>query len=249
MTLSTLDRRLPPFAVVLVAAVCGSVLAASSAVAVSRNTAAPHAAARGTGGPAGGTQSPSATPGPSATPSPSATPAPAPPKKKPGIADYLVPLDDKVPGYDRVPDSVAGAGPMDLTKAATIDGGGKAPTAAQKALFRRLGFVRGHSRVWDDGTNTVVIMVYEWSTAVMARTYLRAAATVHARKGDAWTPATAHAVGSCRTKGGDAVDGEVLQVGRHTFIVGVLRDGSCRRHEAVAKVSALQLAHAAALDE
>jgi hypothetical protein len=224
MLASALERRLPARALGLVSVACVAVLTAGSAVAVTR----------------GGDTSRPATRRTAATPSPTASPSPTPSPKPSAPVDFLVPLDTKAPAYERVPDKVAGAGPIDLAKAAAIDSGHHTPTAADKKTMKDLGFRRGYSRAWDDGQRTIVVYVYEWSTSASARAFLAGVRVVHERAGDLWTPTTPHSVGSCRISDGDAVDSEVVQVGRHTFIVAAIRDGSCRRHTDVQKVANLQ---------
>jgi hypothetical protein len=225
--LAPLERRVPARAIGPLALACVAVLTAGSAVAVSRGGDA-HPAVRRT----------------AATPSPTASPAASKSPKPLGPSDFLVPLDEVLTAYDRVPDKAAGTGPIDLTKAAAIDSGHSRPTAADKKPMKDLGFVRGLSRAWDDGQRTVVVYVYEWGTSASARAFLAGVHAVHVRKGDLWSPSTPHSVGSCLTKDGDAIDSVVTQVGRHTFIVAAIRDGSCRLHTAVEKVAKAQYAYA-----
>jgi hypothetical protein len=232
--LTSLDRRLPAYATAAVAAACTAVLATGGAVAVARSTT--------TGGVPVAQPSPVATP--SATPSPVAKPKP---KKAVTVADFLAPIDTEVPGFERVSDRMSGSGPIDLTKAAAIESGDKTPSARSKRLISDAGFVRGYSRVWDDGDATVVVYVYEWRTALAARTFVRGAKLVHERRHDAWTPAATYATGSCRRRDGDVIDGEVLYAGHHSFIVAVIRDGSCAAHTVVQRLAKVQYQHAVAL--
>lgn len=231
MLATALEGRLPAAASGVVAAACAAVLLAGSVAAVARaGDSAPvrHALA-------------TPTPSHPSSAAPKPEPKPAPP---PTPGELIVPLDTKLPAYVRVTDAVAGTGPIDLTKAAAIDSGHHKPTAADKKTMRDLGFVRGQSRAYDDGQRTVVVYVYEWSTSASARAFLAGVRVVHERKGDLWSPSTPHAVGSCRINDGDAVDSEVLQVGRHTFIVAAIRDGSCRHHTDVLKAAKLQYDYA-----
>jgi hypothetical protein len=234
-TLTSLDRRLPSYAAAVVAAACTAVLASGGAVVAAR---AGTPDARGSAAAASPSASPSAAPAP--TPSPK-------PKRATTIADFLAPYDTLVPGYERVSDAMSGAGPIDLTKAATIETGDNTPSAKDKKLLQEAGFVRGHSRVWDNGDVTVVVYVYEWRTALGARTFVRGAGLVHQRRHDAWTTGVPYAVGSCRRRDGDIVDGEVLSAGHHSFIVAVIRDGSCSAHTAVVRLAKAQYEHAVAL--
>jgi hypothetical protein len=233
----SIERRPPTAAVALLAAACATVLAAGGAVAVAR---------AGTTGPAAAA-SPAPRPATKAAPRATKARAKAKPKRPAGVAGWLVPLDDALPAYERIPDKVAGAGAVDVTKAAVIDSGDETPSAKDKALMRDIGFVRGHSRVWDDGDSTVVVYVYEWRTSAGARAYVQGAGAVHERTHDAWDPSTPNATGSCRAKEGDVIDSEVLHVGRHTFIMAVIRDGTCRTHALILKVAKLQYDHARAL--
>jgi hypothetical protein len=233
--LSSLDRRLPAYAVAVVAAACTAVLASGGAVVAAR-AGAPRASSLGPAGDG---------PSPSATPSPTASPAPKP-KKAVTVADFLAPYDTLVPGFERVADKLSGGGPIDLTKAAAIESGDKTPSARDKKLIGDAGFVRGYARVWD-GDVTVVVYVYEWKTAVAARTFVRGAKLVHERRHDGWATGVPYATGSCRRRDGDIVDGEVLAAGHHTFIVAVIRDGSCSAHAQVVRLSKVQYQHAVAL--
>lgn len=236
--LTSLDRRLPAYAVAVVAAVCTAVLASGGAVVAARAGTPVRSSATG---PANGSPSGS----PSATPSPVASPAP---KKAATVADYLAPYDVLVPGFERVDDRTSGAGPVDLTKAAAIESGDKTPSAREKKLLHDAGFVRGYSRVWGGSEVVlVVVYVYEWDTALDARMFVRGARLAHQRRHDGWTTGLPYATGSCRTRDGDIVDGEVLSAGKHTFIVAVVRDGSCAAHTQVVRLAKVQYEHAVAL--
>jgi hypothetical protein len=233
--LTSLDRRLPAYAVGVVAAACTAVLASGGAVVAARAGAPGRVSSLG---PAGQSASPSATPSPTASPKP---------KKAVTVADFLAPYDTLVPGFERVSDKLSGGGPIDLAKAAAIESGDRTPSARDKKLIGDAGFVRGYSRVWDDGDVTVVVYVYEWRTPLAARTFVRGAKLVHERRHDAWATGVPYAAGSCRRRDGDIVDGEVLSAGHHTFIVAVIRDGSCSTHTQIARLAKVQYQHAVAL--
>ncbi len=239
--LTAIERRLPKAAVVALAATCACVLATGSAVAVSRSgdAAGKPAAKAKEGAPA--------TPGKSGQAAKPPAKKPAPPKKpaRPAtVAGYLVPLQDKDTDYARLPDSIAGTGKIDLTKAAAIDSGDRTPSRRDKDLLKSIGFVTGHSRVWDSGDNTVVIYAYEWKSSTGAKAFVKGVEVVHRQRKDGWKPALRDAAGSCRIQDGEVVDGEVLAVGKHTFIIAVIREGTCRSHTEVQRVAKLQHQHA-----
>jgi hypothetical protein len=219
------ERRLPHRTAAVLAASCATVLAASGAVAVARS-ADPH---------------PRPVAAPRATPSTTAT-ASAPPKRAATIADFLLPLDEAVPGYDRESDATSETGPIDLNRAAASTNGGKA-TAAEKQAILRLGFVRGYSRAFSDADQLVVIYVYEWRTAAQATSYAAHAPHLQ-RAAGRWRPGPPGAGGSCRIRKGLAIDTVTMAVGRHTFTVTDIRDGSCATHTESAKIATLQYRHA-----
>jgi hypothetical protein len=213
----------------VLAATCATVLAASSAVAVSRAAGPAHAPAR-------------------ATARAAATPAPttAPPTKAATIADLLLPLGEAVPRYDREPDATARTGAIDVTRAAQIGAGAEQPSAADKQAVVKLGFVRGYSAGWSDAAQLVVLYVYEWRTPAQAKTYAINAPHLQ-RTAGRWRPGTPNANASCRIRDGLAIDTVTMLVGRHTFTVTDVRDGNCQSHAEATKIAALQYRHAAAL--
>ncbi|MDQ1712562.1 MAG: hypothetical protein QOE45_2012 [Frankiaceae bacterium] len=209
----------------VLAAACGLVLAAGGAVAVSRATDAPHAAAR-----------------PTPTPAASRTPAAAPPT----ITDFLLPLDEAIPRYDRESDTTSQTGPIDLARAAQLGNGNAKPTAAEKQAIQRLGFLRGHSRAYADPSQLVVVYVYEWRTAAQAKTYVASAPHLQRETGR-WRPGPPNAGGSCRIRQGLAIDTVTMAVGRHTFTVTDIRDGDCATHAEAARIATLQYGRAVRL--
>lgn len=221
-----LDTGLPPFAVVLVAALGATVLVASAAIAVSHGGSPKH---RADGTPV--------TPS-SSSPSPSAAAVH-------GAAAYLVDVASVLPAYRRVPDKLAGTGPMRVADAAAIDNAGRAPTAKQEQALRALGYVGGQSRAWDDGVRTIVGYAYEWRTDNGARAFLRGVEAVHQGRHDAWRTRTPHAAGSCHREGADIVDSVVVQAGRYTFTFAVVRTGSCGEHLLAERIGRAQYDRAA----
>jgi hypothetical protein len=223
------ERRLPHVTATVLAASCATVLAASGAVAV----------ARGTGPPAHRPGRPAAR----VVVSPSATPSASPtPRRAATIVDFLLPLDEAVPGYDRESDATSETGPIDVNRAAAPGNGGKA-TAAEKQAILRLGFVRGYSRAFSDASQLVVMYVYEWRTAAQAKAYAANAPHLQRSTGR-WRPGPPGAGGSCRIRQGLAIDTVTMAVGRHTFTVTDIRDGNCATHTESAKIATLQYRHA-----
>lgn len=210
----------------VLAAACTTVLAAGGAVAVARGTDPhPHEIA-------------ATAPSPSATPT---SPAKPPKKAAATIAEFLLPLDEAIAGYDRESDTTSHTGPIDVNRAAAPTGGNA--TAAEKAAIAKTGFLRGYSRAFSDASNTVLMFVYEWRTAAQAKAY--AANAPHLRRTTGrWRPGPPGAGGSCRIRDGLAFDTVTMAVGRHTFTVTDVRDGNCQTHAEAARIATLQYRHA-----
>lgn len=232
--LTTLDGGLPPFAGLLVAALGGTVLAASGAVALNRASDTPRR--RGT---TPATHAPGSRPptgGPDGGPSGGGIPV-----------DYLVDVTAVLPAFQHVPDALAGTGAVGLADAARFNNGGRPATAQQQRAMRDLGYAGGQSRAWDDGVRTVVAYAYEWRTENGARAFLRGVVALHAGRRDAWRPHATGSAGGCYREGKDVVDTAVVQVGRHTFTLAVIRTGSCGEHAVADMIATAQHDRAVAL--
>jgi len=217
--LGELDRRLPFGAVAAVGAVALAVLVGGASAAVVK---APDVVTQA---------EPSPSPTPSSTPSP--TPKPTPKADSP--IDYLVDVAEAEEGWIRVPDVVAMTGPVDLEDAAVIEAGGKAVTAKDREALRHLGFVRGHSRAWRKGTVTVVVFVYEWKGTDGPLAFVRGMQVVNEGT-SGWQPKTPHTYGVCKRQQSQTYDGGLAAVGKHSFLVVTLREGSCAKHEPAARM-------------
>jgi len=233
-TLRRLDRGLPFGTGTVLAATIGCLLAAGTATAIVKDD--------GTAKPAAVRQSPSPTP------TASRTAAPTPTKAAPKVpADFLLDVESALTGWGRVNDRVAAAGPMDLEDAAEIEAGGEKVEQEDRDALIELGYVRGHSRAWTDGEATLVVFVYEWKGTNGPLTFVRGLEAINKETGTGWKPATPRSAGGCRPQGDQVNDSVVTAVGKHSFLVVVLRTGSCTTHEPVARIADLQAKFAATL--
>jgi hypothetical protein len=236
--LSALDRRLPVDAptVVGVVALCVLLSAAGTAV-VRRDPGSPVVAA-------------AQAPSPTASKTPAAKPtASVPPGKPDEPADYLLDVAT-IPGYHRVSDRLAGAGPMDLEDAAVIEASGDKPTEEDRDALRKLGYVRGHSRVWRKGDDmTFVVVVYEWKTTKGPQLFVKGVEQVTREKDANWKPRIAQATGVCLAEEGEADDTIVAAVGKHSFLMILTREGGCgaAEHAPVTGLADRIVKHAASL--
>jgi hypothetical protein len=226
-----LDRRLPPLAVAVIAAVCAAVFLAGSAVAVTRDgsPARKRAAA-----PTAPTPSPTASPTPSPTPSPKPTRKPVPKPKK--LADYIVALDEEMPEYIQLPEGKSAT--VSLEQAAKL-GDGKA-SAREKRVLTELGFVQGHLRMWEGNDDRLVVLsLFEWKRAESATTWVLGLRSVRQERRQAWTPKTPSSAGGCEKIEGKILDSIVIAVGRRTYSLAIARDGNCRTHAEISKIGKL----------
>lgn len=230
------DRRLPFGAATVVGAAAFAVAVSGGAAAVLKDSPAATVA-----------QAPAPAPAPSksAAPKPKPKPKPTKPAKPDDPSDYLLDVEKAVPGWTRMSDRLAGAGPMDLNDAAEIEAGGEKPTEKDRQVLRDAGFVRGHSRAWrnDDGV-MLVVFAYEWKNAQGPEIMLVGMRHVNEQSAG-WQPAVPNSYGVCRLQNGQIYDATITAIGKHSFLTITLRkDGNCTRHEPVAKITELMERHA-----
>ena len=239
--LPALDRRVPLVAVTVIAGVCAAVFMAGSAVAVSRD-GSPRVPKKQAAAQAAPTASPTPTATPTATP---ATPPKPKPKKPKTVADYIAPIEDVLPEYIRVDETDAKSGAIDLNRAAAL-GDGKA-SARDKRVIAGLGFVKGHMREWDGEDSYVIVTVLQWKSSRDALRWVRLQRAIRQERRESWTPKTPNSAGGCQRVDGDALDAQLMAIGRRTYVVAVVRDGTCTKHTEVAKLSKVVYDYAAKL--
>lgn len=220
--LAALDRRLPFGTGTLVCATAACVFVSGWTAAYAKRSDAESVAAR---------------------PAPSTSSTPGKPDSP---DDYLVDLAAVVPGYTRLGDRFAGAGPMGLEEAAVIEAGGS-PTEEDRAALRDLGFVRGHSRAWRSDEGVFVVVVYEWKDREGPRKFVSGVSQVTRERGTDWASPLPSSTGVCMAEKGKADDTILAAVGKHSFLMVLTRDGPCRDHSVVTKLAEHVTEHAAKL--
>lgn len=235
-TLADADRRLPFGTATLVGATVLGLLVSGTV------------ATRVKGTPTASVEQAAPSPAPSATKSAQGKPKPTASPKPVKPIDFLLDVDEAVPGWSQIADSIAGGGEMDLEAAAEIEAGGDTVTEKDRAALRELGFVRGHARAWRHRKDdvTLVVFVYEWKSKDGPLTFVEGMKAINQGKGG-WVPRTPRSYGVCKLQEPQTYDGIITAVGKHSFLVVTLREGSCETHEPVARIADLVQKHATRL--
>jgi hypothetical protein len=151
------------------------------------------------------------------------------------------------PTWDWVPDATANTGPVDVTKAAELDG----VSALSSVGLAQLGFVRGITRQWQDDGTILVDLVYTFRTPPGATAY--ASATAGSRSHDsAFTTAApgagapAGSVSFTTSSAGSHSRVLVFAVGTHAVVLGLVQNGASPDPALLAQLGAQQAAVSAA---
>jgi hypothetical protein len=142
-----------------------------------------------------------------------------------------------------VPDSTAGTGPVDVTRAAELDG----VSALSSVGLSQLGFVRGVTRQWQDDGTILVDLVYTFQNDTGARSY--AASTAAARASDStFTSVPAGAGSPAGAVSFTTVSAEshsrviVFSAGTHAVVLGLVQNGAVPDAGVLAQFAAAQAA-------
>ena len=221
-----------------------ALLGGAIAAAVVRPGGGGDAKARAVPGPASTTTSapgpspPSASAGPLLTPS-----ASGPGQLVPGNADLFTPPANWV----WVPDASAGTGPVDVNKAAALDG----VSALSAVGLRELGFVRGVTRQWQDNGVILVDLVYTFTTAQGASEYSATTAGSRAQDpsfsaADPGPGAPPGAVSFTTSAGGSLSRVLIVTSGVHAVVIGLVQPRTPPDAHTLADLASEQVAFSAA---
>lgn len=142
-----------------------------------------------------------------------------------------------------VPDATAGTGPVDVTRAAALDG----VSALSSVGLTQLGFVRGVTRQWQDNGTILVDLVYTFQTAAGATSY--AASTAAARASDSTFTAVPTGAGSppgavsfTTVSAASHSRVTIFSTGTHAVVLGLVQNGAVPDAGVLAQFAAAQAA-------
>lgn len=220
---------------VLLAAAVVVLVARSGGGAASESTTATGASSSATSS-TSSAPAPSGTPSPSGPATPSTTASAAPTATAVALPARLLAPPSR---WRRVPDAQANTGPLDLTAAAAIDGGG----ALSRTGLRQMGYRIGISRAWESGPESLLVLAYQFSSAAGAKQYV-AYATAARDRDSSYRPQRISGVpgahGFSRSAQGSHTNVVIFPKANTAYIVGVVRPTAPADSTEVSELAQLQ---------